>query len=46
MEQVVDKPTYINGNILDIVLTNFPICQPVVIEGHSQGLSSDHLILS
>ena len=28
LEQLVNKPTHINGNILDVVLTNFLINQP------------------
>ena len=42
LEQLVDKPTHINGNILDVVLKNFLISQPTVSDAHPQGLSSDH----
>jgi len=46
LEQLVNKPTHINSNILDVVLTNFPISQPVVIEDHPQVLSFDHFIIT
>ena len=32
LEQVVNKPTHISGSILDIVLTNFSINEPIVVE--------------
>ena len=46
MEQLVDKPTHINGNILDVVLANFVINQPTVSDAHPQGLLSDHFIVN
>ena len=46
LEQLVDKPTHINGNILDVVLANFIINQPTVSDAHPQCLSSDHFIIN
>ena len=46
LEQLVDKPTHINGNILDVILANFVINQPTVSDAHPQGLSSDHFIIN
>jgi len=43
LKQVVNKPTHISGNILDIVLTKFSINQS---EFNSHGLSSDHFIIN
>ena len=46
LEQLIDKPTHINGNILDVVLANFVINQLTVSDAHPQGLSSDHFIIN
>ena len=46
LEQLVDKPTHISGNILDVVLANFVINQPTVSDAHLQGLPSDHFIIN
>jgi len=44
LEQTINKPTYIGGHILDVVLAKFSINWPIVLECHPQGLSSDHYI--
>jgi len=46
LEQTIDKPTHISGHILDVVLANFAINQPIVVECHPQGLLSDHYIIN
>ena len=46
LEQSVDKPTHIEGNILDVVLINFDIDQVVVLDSHPPNLVSDHYIVS
>ena len=46
LEQLVDKPTHINGNILDVILANFVIHQPTISDAHPQGLSSDHFVIN
>jgi len=46
LEQTVNKRTHISGHILDVVLANFSINQPIVLECHRQGLSSDHYIIN
>ena len=46
LEQTVNKPTHISGHILDVVLANFSISQPIVLECHPQGLSLDHYIIN
>ena len=46
LEQSVDKPTHIKGNILDVILTNFYIDQPTVLDSYPPGLTSDHFIVT
>ena len=46
LEQSVNKPTHIKGNILDVILTNFDIDQPTVLDSCPPGLSSDHFMVT
>ena len=46
LTQLVIKPTHINGNILDVVLSNFDLSDgPTIIDKLPIGLSSDHYII-
>ena len=46
LTQLVTKPTHVNGNILDVVLSNFDLSDgPTIIDKLPVGLSSDHYII-
>ena len=46
LTQYVTKPTHVNGNILDVVLSNFDLSDgPTIIDKLPTGLSSDHFII-
>ena len=46
LEQLVDKPTHINGNILDVILTNFFTSQLTISDVHPQSLPSGYFIIN
>ena len=46
LEQSVNKPTHIKGNILDVILTNFDIDQPTVLDSYPPGRTYDHFMVT
>ena len=45
--QLIDSPTHIAGNALDVILTNTDYCQNIVTDPTlPPGLSSDHHIIT
>ena len=46
LSQLIDEPTHVHGNILDLVLTNVPECVSSVVINKNSPLNSDHFSIS